>query len=768
MALIPEAKALLYKVQSFMKQAGIPTYATTRTVDEDSYIYVLCAETQNILLISVAPTVPDAVYREEEQPEVAEFPDFLSGAIYDGLLEQVQIGYGRQRDTKDVCTGFSPTPECAAFHELPLARQVSARLAVRPPNDFFELSNREPPPVFSQYTRLRPSMYSGTMKSVVQCVLGLGKIDPRALRDPKRPRRTQYMTDVETNGVQIRYDYKFSRTHGITKGEDGRLWLVEISSNRGVLVRPLPAFPGSDHPSFLTEARARGDEALVYAVEQFGCLPTGEAFPVPRDTFNRLIERGEIQQLLTPSDLSEFYRCSPYSSAMGWAFNDDGTEAHNTAYYYAPDGYQRGVWYQINISIGAIRENWRPGEPLAPASATLVKMEEGPIYTRGLTRSPTAYVPLKFYEPLLPGLISHQALATRGAVGDPPNSDTTMFVSFVNGRFRQVKYYFNMEEGTYEEINDPRYDGECKVDNTWVITEKRGNRNIPRMMYTNDYDHRRTLHEVNVVTTIRSSSEGYDPPQFSDFIEAPNYAFVHRDKIWRIDTHIDRQGGEVLQSAVVIPAYSREAYMYAVGNMFADGRSITDSVSYLRIRDPNVGYAWRCFPRISSPPIPPECRGKESLCGGACNSVGEGVHKERRVICLGYEPGECTDHADSGPWLSLCTIVDGFGGGRPRHASSVSTPLGYDEKAEAYLVTPGFGGAIKLPITFSDVTNHWIWPSPDPVTGITQFASAMHNCLGRDLVVYNEGISTYNSNRQVVGTLHDDATPMPCLIGVIR
>src|SRR5690606_32127967 len=255
-----------------------------------------------------------------------------------GLLEQVQIGYGRQRDTKNVCTGFSPTPECAAFHELPLARQVSARRAVRPPNDFFELSNREPPPVFSQYARLRPCLYSGAM------------------------------TDVETNGVQIRYDYKFSRTHGITKGEDGRLWLVEISSNRGVLVRPLPAFPGSDHPSFLTEARARGDEALVYAVEQFGCLPTGEAFPVPRDTFNRLIERGEIQQLLTPSDLSEFYRCSPYSSAMGRAFNDDGTEAHNTAYYYAPDGYQRGVWYQINISIGAIRENWRPGEPLAPAS----------------------------------------------------------------------------------------------------------------------------------------------------------------------------------------------------------------------------------------------------------------------------------------------------------------------------------------------------------------------------------------------------------------
>ena len=82
---------------------------------------------------------------------------------------------------------------------------------------------------------------------------------------------------------------------------------------------------------------------MATALEELGCLPTGEAFPAGDGVAN-LIASGDILQLLLPSDMSEFYACSPYSSAMGWALNSKGTEAHNTAYKYGDDGFQRGVW----------------------------------------------------------------------------------------------------------------------------------------------------------------------------------------------------------------------------------------------------------------------------------------------------------------------------------------------------------------------------------------------------------------------------------------
>ena len=147
---------------------------------------------------------------------------------------------------------------------------------------------------------------------------------------------------------------------------------------------------------------------MITALDELGCLPTGEAFPNTAAQVNELIERGEILRLLEPSELSEFYCCSAYSSAMGWAFNERGNEAHNTAYYFGEDGFQRGVWYQVNINIGAIKENWEPGEPIANGTANLRKNTEGYIYCPPAPgKSYARYVPIKFHEPMLPGLLSH-------------------------------------------------------------------------------------------------------------------------------------------------------------------------------------------------------------------------------------------------------------------------------------------------------------------------------------------------------------------------
>lgn len=793
LALVPEAKALLYKVQTFKQRAGVGTFSMSRRVDDDSTIYVLSSLGQNRIHIAVATDVPEQVYLKDETPDSVLSPDFYSGLVYGGYLK------GRVREDSDgnktrysVCASFSPTPNCLFTHkELSGGRQEVPRLAVRPWVAFDELNNNSSfgGPVFTQYTKLRSSMYSGTMKKVAQIAMGLGRIGKAKLRDPRAVKSdAKYVKDVEANGVQIRYDWRFIRTHGITVGADNRLWIVEISSNRGVIARPLPIFPHSMTEGFRERALARGDSAMVTALDELGCLPTGEAFPNTVAQVNKLIERGEILRLLEPSELSEFYHCSAYSSAMGWAFNDRGNEAHNTAYYFGDDGFQRGVWYQVNISIGAIDEGWKPGKPIADGTASLRKNTEGYIYCPPApATSYTRYVPIKFYEPMLPGLLSHEGVPDVAAAGLPvPRVDTPMFVSFVDGDLKVVKYYRNPKQDTFNNVDGEPYPGECLLAGHWTITETSGSRSFPTMMYTNDFDDRKTLQEHTKITNIDSKDLGYDPPKFSDFIESPETAYVWRERIFRRTTVVDQRGGEQVVSAVAIPQYSREAYYYATGSRYNLGRSGSTSIGYDIVKDPNVGYAWRCFPRINPPPFPPnrpDCNTRVCRGDAPCSSGGTGFPKERRVVCLAYEPNSggpwvigggggaaCHEFADSGPWLTICQIVDGFNQpGMDKTGSNTNWNLQGDEKGSLYLISPGYGGPLSIPVTASQVFNHWMTPSPDPITQIVQFIYAEHSAIGNDMLVYATNLSSYQGEKRTYGYAPDSIGPddgYPAFVGV--
>lgn len=793
LALIPEAKALLYKVQTFKQRAGVGTFSMSRRVDDDSTIYVLSSLGQNLIHIAVAPDVPEQVYPEVEPSEGPMFPDFYSGLVYHGYIEE------RVREDDDgneirysVCVNFSPTPNCRFTHkELSGGRQEVPRLAVRPWVAYDELNNtsRSGRPVFTQYTKLRSSMYSGTMKKVAQIAMGLGRIGKAKLRDPRAVKPdTKYIKDVEANGVQIRYDWRFIRTHGITVGADGRLWIVEISNNRGVLARPLPIFPHSMTEGFRERAEARGDLAMLTVLDELGCLPTGEAFPNTAAQVNEMVERGEILRLLEPSALNDFYRCSAYSSAMGWAFNERGSEAHNTAYYFGEDGFQRGVWYQVNIDIGAIKEGREPGEPIANGTASLRKNTEGYIYCPPARGSSYArYVPIKFHEPMLPGLLSHEGVPDIAAAGLPiPKVDTPMFVSFVDGALKVVKYYRNPKQDTFYNVSGEPYPGECLLAGHWTITETSGSRSFPTMMYTNDFDDRKVLQEHTKITNIDSKDLGYDPPKFADYIESPETAYVWRERIFRRTTVVDERGGEHVVSAVAIPQYSREAYYYATGSRYNLGRRGSTSIRYDAVKDPNVGYAWRCFPRINPPPFPPgrpDCNTKVCRGDAECRYDGKGVPKERRVVCLAYEPSPggpwvldgsggaaCHEFADSGLWLELCQNVDMFNQlGMDKTASSTGWNLEGDEKASLYLISPGHGGPLSVPVTPSQMFNHWMTPSPDPETDIIQFIYAEHSAIGADMLVYATGLSSYQGEKRTYGYAPDSIGPndgYPAFVGV--
>jgi hypothetical protein len=350
-----------------------------------------------------------------------------------------------------------------------------------------------------------------------------------------------------------------------------------------------------------------------------------------------------------------------------------------------------------------------------------------------------------------------------------------MFVSFVDGDLKVVKYFRSPKSDTYDDTDGLPDPGECMVAGSWTITERHGSRGFPPMMYTNDFDDRRVLQDYVRVTQIDSKDLGYDPPKFSDFLDSPEAAYVWRERVFRNTNTTDTRAGDTLVSAVAIPQYSREAYYYAVGNRYSQGRSISKAISYDIIKDPNVGYAWRCFPRINRPPFPPDrpdCNTKVCRGDAPCTFGGNGFPKERRVVCTVHEPsGACSDFADSGQWLGICQSVDGFNQpGMDKTSSSTVQNLGYDESGRLFLVSPGHGGPLSLPVTGKQVFNHWIIPSPDPDTANNvHFIRAEHSAIGDDALVCGVGLSTYSEETRTYGYVPDTIGPKdgyPAFVGV--
>ena len=777
LALIPEAKALLYRTQQVRNKAGVHIHATTHRVGKDALIYILSSDVQNIIQIIVSPDIPEKI----NIPPVPKVPDFYSGNVYGGLI-YTQIA---TPDDYLVVRRFAPTPNCQQMHpdELTMGRQQVQRLVVRPYAAFSDLTDQNGFGDYSQYVKLRASMYSGRMRALAQLLMGYGRLDAATLIDPQNPQAAledPYIQEVATLGFQVRYDWRFIRTHGITEGADGTLWLVEISQNRGVLAMPLKFFPESQTPAFRQAALDKGDMAMVRALDEFGGLPTGECFPTKFDELETQIAEGNILRLLNAGALSDFYMHSGYSSYMGWTFNERGSEAHNTGYRFADDGYQRGVWYQINIRIGKLKpeDEREPKEPIADGKATLVKQHEGYLWAPPSAREAGRFLPFKVYEPLLEGLLSHEGVPDRDAGPAPPPKpvDTVVHVAFVNDELHVIKYFRDdRQELNLSETGVPAPD-ECLYAGDWTVTQTAGYRSFPKMMYTSVRDDRHVLQESVTVTKYTSTDLGFDPPKFSDFIEAPAAAYVWRERVFKWTVEKEESLGEQLTSAVVVPRFSRNDYYYAVGRKYDAHRGSTTE-SYNTLRDPNVGYTWRCFPNINRPPYPVGrkdcndrvCRGEDTYC-----SEGIGYHKERKVVCTAYEPQSicAAEFADSGQWLETCQTVDGFNQrGMERPTNNSSWSKGNDEQGTLLLYATGHGGPINIDVTGSQVFNHWCAPSPHPITHQVQNISAVSNALGEPSVAYQTAVSTYTGVTKHWGytpnKIESDDSP-PAFIGVLQ
>lgn len=732
LAQIPNAKLLLAKTQSVAKNAGIATFGMTQRTEE-GYIYALTANGVNRVLISANPVGVDEVTPEEPLVITTHgFPDMLSGTVIEGTV------------TAGKLVNFAPTAACRAVHKtLAAGLQPSSRLAVDP---WIENSEVAPSDAYTQYARLKAGMYTGRMCQVVQAVMGLGRIDISKIADKAINKQSstlaKYLREVRAYGVQVRYDYKFHRTHGIYTGPDGVLWLVEIGVSRGVVARPLPIIPGSDKPAFRQSAEIRGDADVLAVLDELGCFPSGETFPVLKKDFDKAVARGDILQLLPASGLRDFYKWAPYSTVLGWAFGRNGDEAHNTCYGFEDGNInQTGFHYQVNISIGPVNTARQPGTPVSTGSANLIIQSKGTLWGTG---KKTKYLPFKVHEPLVGGLMSHDASPMSGGI--PPFCDTTVFVCFDENQLKVVKFYLNPEVDTTPKVEDPRYPGECILNGEWTITETNGER-FPRMMYSNDFDDREVLKDDIAVTHIVSKDLGFDPPQFGDFIEAPAFCFIRRNRVFERTTTYTRRFNTFVASVVCIPEFSRSAYYYMLYRSEGAGVWNEERV-YDYIKDPNQGYGWRRIVTVGVPPIAQDCVDHRFDCGT--------THTDRRVICITYEPdlnlghlgvdGECYQYADHGQWLEMCQNIESLCSAQTNGSFPART--GYfrsgvtqaKTKQTLTLMSPGYGGPLEI-VTPFDSYPLWADPSPDPDTGFVQGISSTHSCLGEDAIVYMEDLA---------------------------
>lgn len=795
---VRDAERTLIRLQGMLQAGGVMSGGLYARINDRAYCYARVAGNVNVVSIVVdseAPVLTEAFERETA-------PDFLSGMVYTGRLEQrvdrSDPGNPRYYDT---LVDFRPTQATALKFDLAPIRQEIERLGIRPHEDVADaLDNPSPTAtvVYSQYTRLRPTMFSGAMKKLVQFLLGYGKQGPKSVygsmittdigeQDPP----TEFQKEVARDGYKMRFDWRFPRTHGLTKASDGRWWLVEVRQEKGVHAMPLELHQQTTTESFRAKLESMEDREGLAVLDLFGGFPTGEGFPRDSVEFDSLVRAGLILAQQENEGLDEFYEHTAYSSYMGWAFSESGARAHNTAWRYGDDGVQRGVHYGIEIQIGDSEEI--DPHPMAPALKKHVRRANGAPYIREfeqrlrgvlfkidrmevqeivsmLGRTPAAafsaidaqrldgiapfsapcglvgegkiYWPtragpqIKFYEPMLDGLMSHD-MRPAFRIARRPFCDTVMHVYFMGEALKYVKYY---SPGERETINSTEGETpECPYATDWTIITRSGAAGEIDGFYTTEFDDRAFHYENETIGQYRSEPTGRYTIVFGDSPVTPWISFMSKTWLFRLRSLVTTRSGTNKANAVAIPQYLREGYYYAYieGN---SGTTVALNYASQAVGDPHSYIGWRNFPGFNAPVINGVPQLQEHPAG--CGKV-----TARTVWYENYSPTTCSDIVDKGPWASVCQTIEEMAVTMTVYLppNSVTTQpatrtlrvelAGFFEPQQASVETRTGNDAQYL-------GEAWGEPSPDE-NGFVQFITAYANALGDgDTLVYAKDINT--------------------------
>lgn len=591
------------------------------------------------------------------------------------------------------------------------------RFAIPYSKKFQEFESELPNPdlIYTQYGQQRPTWYSGAMSEVVQIVGGYGRQRFEDLPDNeieraqiKIPRRFDESIQAQVKGVrlpaytgrpnedgQYQYDYKFLKTNLVSFDSSNNPWLIQVQSS-GVWAMPLPIVPATATDEFYRYMQEVGDNEVLAILNRFGAMPSGESFPDGDTAFYAWVRAGVIIKVC---DTKDFYDHMPYSSAMGWSSNSDGTECVNTcfdingitgaitAYAYkirlalgeSPNkgmvrfsdamklltlpskqkvtAYLNNIYTLIannsprNLAIKYKIVRTSPYELLDRASIPFNKSEIR--YWDNLTMEPIAQHKgamvmidkggyggtrnIKVPEPFLKGCISLPAQQ----VGAPSNGmkvDTIVLAYYIGDSLKTVKMFGDDRPQTPPEI-DGNFEDYMYV-GKWEQRELRGGNNIQGSIYLSDIDDRRVTAPREIVTKIEGKDLGFSLPSFVFDYYFWRPGDFYRFRYYTTKTNVVDTYDGLLLTAVAMPYYSRNTILYAKRDSFGE-RRYSESFKLGAVGDPNTYRMWTyesTFASIGGLPV---------MNGTPFPVDGRPVYAE----ILNYNPHPSNAWADEGPWL---------------------------------------------------------------------------------------------------------------------
>lgn len=670
------AELLVRRLTNAKHLSGLDSLKMTRTLPSGATVTVVDAGgTLRAIITPVPEPSPDPV---DEGLATDKIPVLFCGAVGNALAPesapieltltsttQRRLNWYGDHDGRAIPASSEP-----GFGPVKAGGLVSlVRFNVRLPPHLQEFRISSPVgDMVTQYAETRPGWWSGAMAEVLQIVGGYGRQDLQNLpEDPieraqfQLPDRVMRRVRRELEGVRLpgyigvphlkgefQYDYKHRKTHGVTFDDSGAPWLTEVSA-RGVYAMPLPIIPATATQAFREYMEEVNDDEILWALDRFGGLPSGESFPATESGFEAWRRAGVIIKVCETKD---FYRLDPMTMACGWAFNSSGREGFNTGTGLGSSPaipYCAG--FKLSLRYGtAEKRGWQYGGIRTESQGNQERINR---YLAGLFRAlsgnshreraikykllrvpvsqiidrsgndgaadvdywdalelapiafhegscnqvsrgwiyPGVHPQFKLPEPAYRGCISHSTIGLYD-VKQPdkyPKCDTILFGYYIGDDLKVIKYFRDDRESETREVSNFE---ECMTVGSW---EKRVYHAPPRMLgslYTTDFDERKEVAEEWTDTKVWGVDLGYTNASLYMVGSVFSYEFrVERRRYFGRTTHVTRRYQAGLETYCYVPYMMRNAAVYGCKETSKSDRT-DQTAERLSVVDPNKYHAF--------------------------------------------------------------------------------------------------------------------------------------------------------------------------------
>ena len=713
------AELLARRVTNFKVVSGLDSFKMTRTLPSGAM--AIAVDMGGVLRVIIQKRPEQAPPPESDGLAKSYIPMLFSGAISQGAVSPgAGVTIKLTQTARRRLVSYNPKAQLAPVN-VSLQRFVIEHHPL-----VSELRPKRPTStVWTQYANQRPTWYSGAMAEVVQIVGGYGRQALKELPDNKIERAKLQLPAEVTRSIelelgntrlpgyrglpdksgQFQFDYKFNQTHGVGFDNKKKPWLLRVST-RGVYAMPLPTIPATTTKAFRAYMEKVGDGEILWILDRFGGMPSGESFPLKSADFEAWRRAGVIVKVC---DTGQFYDHLAYTSAIGWSFNLRGTEGFNTCCDYDANGIGYGMSFKLRLGLVAATNDGKlpdsfdledpedmrrlnaylsmlygqlpgntarelaikyklrrvpaadvlsrtnnsgPGEvaywenlevaPIASHSGNVSEVARGPLWHPAKKK---AQPQIKFPEPYMDGCISHDFGRLEGHAGTQgARCNTTMFGYYIGDALKVVKYFYD-PRSFKQEVRD-NYE-QCMVVGSWERTVTAGNTSLLGHFYSSDFDEREAAAPVTTVTTTVGTDLGYDTkPNFSFDSNFAMCGSIWRNRYFQHKVKTSTTEGFSKDVAVCVPYLARNALIHAHKETIT-GAKETESLGVNAIGDPN-NYRMFTYDFVWA-----WIGGNRD---GNMASVGDVAPYPRDgnpvwVTGYNYSPGACSDFADQGDWM---------------------------------------------------------------------------------------------------------------------